>query len=262
MTDHTSQPRLSIVIPAHNEERRLPHSLERIAEYLNARQLDAELIVVGDHCSDRTAACAQAFAPRFRRFQLLQTTPEHYGKGGAVRTGVLAARGDMVLFTDADLSAPIEEADKLLAALETHDVAIGSRAVDRGLIEVHQSRRRELAGILFNQAVQLITGLRLVDTQCGFKAFRRAQARIAFEQQRTMGFGFDPEVLFLAKRHGLRIAEIPVRWAHDPDTKVRVLHDGLRMGLDLLLIRLHWLGGHYPRRGGAGANPTASQKRS
>ncbi len=248
MTTGPSTPHLSIVIPAHNEERRLPRSLERIAEYVRERQCVAEVIVVSDHCDDGTAACAQAFAPRFHRFQLLKTSPDHYGKGGAVRTGVLAATGEIVLFTDADLSAPIDEADKLLAALATHDMAIGSRAVDRGLIEVHQSRRRELAGIFFNQAVQLITGLRLVDTQCGFKAFRRAPARIAFQQQRTMGFGFDPEVLFLAKRHGLRIAEIPVRWAHDPDTKVRVLRDGLRMGLDLLLIRLRWLGGQYPRR--------------
>jgi glycosyltransferase involved in cell wall biosynthesis len=247
MADSTSPPRLSIVIPARNEERRLPPTLERIADYVLQRKLDAEVIVVSDNSSDGTIACAQGFAPRFPRLTVLQTAPEHYGKGGAVRTGMLAARGPIALFTDADLSAPIEEADKLLAALETHDVAIGSRAVNRALIEVHQSRRRELAGIAFNWAVQLVTGLRLVDTQCGFKAFRLPAARIAFEQQRIMGFGFDPEVLFLAQRHGLRIAEIPVRWAHDPDTKVRVLRDGLGMGVDLLRIRLNALRGRYPR---------------
>lgn len=247
MAQPSPPPRLSIVIPARNEERRLPPTLERIAAYCRAQQLDAEVIVVSDHSTDGTVACAQRFAPRFSRFTVLETAPEHYGKGGAVRTGVLAARGEMVLFTDADLSAPIEEACKLLAALETHDVAIGSRALDRSLIEIHQSRSRELAGIAFNRAVQLITGLRLVDTQCGFKAFRMPAARPVFEQQRIMGFGFDPEVLFLAQRHGLRIAEIPVRWSHDADTKVRVLRDGLNMGLDLLRIRWNALRGCYPR---------------
>jgi glycosyltransferase involved in cell wall biosynthesis len=235
------------VIPARNEERRLPRTLQRIADYLRAQQLDAEVIVVSDKSTDGTIACARQFAPCFSRLAVLQTTPEHYGKGGAVRTGVLAASAEIVLFTDADLSAPIEEASKLFAALETHDVAIGSRAVNRALIEIHQSRRREFAGVTFNWAVQLITGLRLVDTQCGFKAFRRAPTRIAFEQQRIMGFGFDPELLFLARRHGLRIAEIPVRWAHDPDSKVRVLRDGLGMGLDLLRIRFNALRGYYPR---------------
>lgn len=242
------QPWLSIVIPARNEERRLPRSLERIADYVDAHQLDAELIVVSDCSTDGTIACAQRFTPRFRRLTVLETAPGYHGKGGAVRTGVLAARGEIVLFTDADLSAPIEEADKLFAALEAHEVAIGSRAVNRELIEDHQSRVRELAGIVFNRAVQWITGLRLVDTQCGFKAFRRAPTRIAFEQQRIMGFGFDPEVLFLARRHGLRIAEIPVRWSHDPDTKVRVLRDGLGMVVDLLRIRSNALRGRYPRR--------------
>jgi glycosyltransferase involved in cell wall biosynthesis len=206
------------------------------------------VIVVSDLSADRTIECAKEFASRFPRLTVLETASRQHGKGGAVRTGVLAAQGEVVLLTDADLSAPIEEAEKLFAALETHEVAIGSRAVNRGLIEIHQSRRRELAGIAFNWAVQFITGLRLVDTQCGFKAFRRLPARIVFEQQRIMGFGFDPEVLFLARRHGLRIAEIPVRWSHDPDTKVRVLSDGLGMVLDLLRIRWNALRGLYPRQ--------------
>lgn len=248
MANSAPRPWLSIVIPAHNEERRLPRSLERVAAYLSAQPFAAEVIVVSDHSTDGTIECARPFASRFFSFTVLQTAPEHYGKGGAVRTGMLAAAGEVALFTDADLSAPIEEAGKLFAALQTHDVAIGSRALNRALIEVHQSRRRELAGIAFNWAVQLVTGLRLVDTQCGFKAFRLPAARIAFEQQRITGFGFDPEVLFLARRNGLRIAEIPVRWAHDPDTKVRVLRDGIGMGVDLLRIRLNALCGRYPRR--------------
>ena len=151
------------------------------------------------------------------------------------------------MFTDADLSAPIEEADKLLAALRdgTYDVAIGSRAVDRSLIEVRQSAFRERAGIFFNQIVRQITGLPFHDTQCGFKAFRREKARVIFERQRTEGFGFDPEILFLAQRQGLRIAEVPVRWAHDPATKVRMFADSLRMFLDLVAIRWHALMGRY-----------------
>ena len=134
----------------------------------------------------------------------------------------------MTFFTDADLSAPIEESRKLLAAIESgNDVAIGSRAIDRSLIFVHQSRFREIAGIIFNAFVKLFTGVPFHDTQCGFKAFARERSRIIFEQQRIEGFGFDPEILFLAQRHGLRSTEVPVRWAHDSATRVRVFSDSL-----------------------------------
>jgi hypothetical protein len=148
-----------------------------------------------------------------------------------------------------DVSTPIEEADKLIAAIreQGYDAAIGSRALDRSLIEVHQSASREHAGILFNRLVRWITGLGFSDTQCGFKAFRRDRAQIVFEQQRIERFGFDPEILFLAKRHGLRVAEIPVRWAHDPATKVHVIADGLSMILALLVIRWNAIRGLYPR---------------
>ena len=141
----------------------------------------------------------------------------------------------------------IEEADKLLAALDGYQVAIGSRGVDRSLIEVHQSPLRELAGVIFNRLVRAVTGLKFLDTQCGFKAFVREPARIVFEQQRIERFGFDPEILFLAKHHGLSAVEIPVRWAHDPQTKVSVLRDSLRMFAEVLLIRWHWLLGRYPK---------------
>jgi glycosyltransferase involved in cell wall biosynthesis len=239
-------PQLSIIIPCYHEERRLPRTLERIRAWLSARPGPAEVIVVVDGSRDRTPEVAAEMQPRFPELRILRSETNH-GKGYSVRRGMLAARAPVALFTDADLSAPIEEAEKLFAALEEHDVAIGSRAVDRSLIEVHQSRRRELAGILFNQAVQLVTGLRIVDTQCGFKAFRLPRARIIFDQQRIERFGFDPEILFLARRHGLRIAEVPVRWSHDADTRVRVLRDGLRMGWDLLRIRGNQLLGRYPR---------------
>jgi hypothetical protein len=163
---------------------------------------------------------------------------------------MLAACGEIGLFMDADLSTPIEEADKLLAALRERDCdgAIGSRALDRGLIEGHQSMLREAGGIVFNRLVRFSTGLRFADTQCGFKAFRLDRARILFEQQRVDGFGFDPEILFLAKRHGLRITEIPVRWAHHPASKVKFAKDGLRMLRDLWIIRSSVRRGLYPRR--------------
>jgi hypothetical protein len=162
---------------------------------------------------------------------------------------MLEARGRIALFTDADLSSPIEESEKLLAALASgNDAAIGSRALDRSLIAVHQSPLRELAGIIFNRFVRLFTGLSFHDTQCGFKAFVRKPSRIVFEQQRIERFGFDPEILFLAKRHGLRAVEVPVRWAHDPATKVHVLRDSLLMLGDLVYIRWNWLLGRYRRR--------------
>jgi glycosyltransferase involved in cell wall biosynthesis len=239
-------PELSIIIPAFNEERRLPRALERIRDYLAAKQLDAEVIVVDDGSADRTAQVVEEWHAQMPGLRLL-SNGRNRGKGFSVRHGVLEARGRLALFTDADLSAPIEEAEKLLDALRHFDVAIGSRAVDRSLIEVHQSRFREVAGICFNWLVRLVTGLPFVDTQCGFKAFRRERARIVFEQQRTEGFGFDPEILFLARRHGLKAVEIPVRWAHDPHTKVNVLRDSLRMFAELFLIRWYWLLGRYPR---------------
>lgn len=239
-------PHLSIIIPAHNEERRLPRTLPLIRDWVEARGLHAEVIVVDDASIDGTAAAVYQFRDQFPLLYLLTTGPRNHGKGYAVRTGMLAARGRLSLFTDADLSAPIEEADKLLAALAHCEVAMGSRAVDRSLIEVHQSRQRELAGIAFNKAVQVVTGLPFVDTQCGFKAFVTERARIVFEQQRIEGFGFDPEILFLAQRHGLRIREVPVRWSHDPATKVRVLSDGLGMFADLFRIRWHALRHRYP----------------
>ncbi len=239
-------PELSIVIPAYNEERRLRETLRRIRAYLEARQPNAEVIIVDDGSRDATPAIVEAQRAAFPGLRLV-SNGRNRGKGYSVRHGVLEARGRIVLFTDADLSAPIEEADKLLAVLEGYDVAIGSRAVDRSLIEIHQSRLRELAGIIFNWLVRLFTGVGFVDTQCGFKAFVREPTRILFEQQRIEGFGFDPEILFLAKRHGLRAVEIPVRWAHDPATKVHMVRDGLRMLADLFRIRWNWLLGRYPR---------------
>ncbi len=245
MTDAT--PELSIIIPAYNEESRLPATIERIAAYIRASGRPTEIIVVDDGSRDGTAAVAESFRATMPSLRVVPNGVNH-GKGYSVRHGMLEARGRLVLFTDADLSAPIEEADKLLRALETHDVAIGSRALDRSLIEVHQSPFREFAGVVFNWLVRLSLGLPFVDTQCGFKAFRRERCRILFEQQRIERFGFDPELLFLAKRHGLTAVEIPVRWAHSPATRVSMFRDSLRMFLEVLQIRWNALRGLYPRQ--------------
>jgi dolichyl-phosphate beta-glucosyltransferase len=239
---------LSIIVPAFNEERRLPKTLDDICRYLRSRQIRAEVLVVDDGSTDGTIKVAGNARAGFTALRLL-SNGRNRGKGFSVRHGVLEARGDFVLFTDADLSTPIEEIEKLLAVLrDGHDVAIGSRALDRRLIEVHQSAFREQAGIIFNQLVRRITGLPFQDTQCGFKAFRREKVRAVFEQQRTEGFGFDPEILFLARRKGLRIAEIPVRWAHDPATKVHMIGDSVRMFLDLFAIRWNAAVGRYSDR--------------
>jgi len=238
---------LSIIIPAYNEESRLPKTLDRIVAYLNARPFQAEILVVDDGSSDRTAEIVNAGRQKYPGLRLV-SNERNRGKGFSVRHGMLEARGEIALFTDADLSTPIEEADKLLAPIRErgYDAAIGSRAMDRSLIEVHQSVIREQAGIFFNRLVRWIMGIEFSDTQCGFKAFRTERARIIFEQQRVERFGFDPEILFLAKRQGLRVAEVPVRWSHDSATKVNVASDGIRMFLELLLIRWNAVRGYYP----------------
>jgi glycosyltransferase involved in cell wall biosynthesis len=238
-------PDISVIIPAYNEEKRLPPTLARIEQYLAARPYSAEILVVDDGSRDATARVVEGLQTRAPRLRLISNGGNR-GKGYSVRHGMIEATGDIALFTDADLSAPIEEADKLLAALAHCDVAIGSRGLDHNLIETHQSGVRELAGKSFNWAVRAAIGVQFADTQCGFKAFRRERTRVLFEQQRIERFGFDPELLFLARRHGLSVIEVPVRWAHDPGTRVHVLTDGLRMVGDLAVIRWNSLIGRYP----------------
>lgn len=245
-------PELSIIIPAYNEGRRLGRGLARIQEYYEGLPggLDAvEILVVDDGSTDDTAQIAQDWARRLPVVRLV-SNGENRGKGYSVRHGMLEAKGRIAIFTDADLSSPIEESEKLLVAIrEGNDVAIGSRAVDRSLIFGRQSRLREFAGKIFNAWVRIFTGLPFQDTQCGFKAFVREPSLIVFQQQRIERFGFDPEILFLARRHGLRTAEVPVRWAHDPGTKVHMIRDSLQMFGDLIYIRWNWLTGRYPTKG-------------
>ena len=237
-------PELSIIIPSFNEEQRLPDSLQKIAAYVRERRPNTEVLVVDDGSTDKTAAVAESYQTRIPLLRVLSNGTNR-GKGFSVRHGSLEARGNVILFTDADLSSPIEEGEKLLAELAAHDVAIGSRAVDRSLIEAHQSAFREFAGIVFNRIVRLILRLPFVDTQCGFKAFRRERCRIIFEQQTIERFGFDPELLYLARHHGLSTVEVPVRWAHSPATKVSLLKDSVQMFLDVFVIRWNALRGRY-----------------
>lgn len=238
---------LSIVVPAYNEELRLPATLERLAEYLPTLRLQTEVLIVDDGSRDRTAAVAKTFAKKISGLRVLSNGTNR-GKGYSVRHGMLEAAGELVLFTDADLSAPIEESDKLIGALKNgYDVAIGSRALNRSLISTHESPFREFAGIIFNKIVRVVLWLPFVDTQCGFKAFRRERCRTIFELQRIEGFGFDPELLYLARHYGLRAIEIPVRWGHSPDTKVSMLRDSVKMFVDIFVIRWNALAGKYVR---------------
>jgi glycosyltransferase involved in cell wall biosynthesis len=240
-------PDLSIIIPSYNEEARLPDTLERIAAYLSDCGREAEVLVVDDGSKDGTVAVADYFRIKLPTLRVIANGVNR-GKGYSVRHGMQEARGRVALFTDADLSAPIEEAGKLIDALDTHDVAIGSRAMDRSLISVHESPFREFAGIIFNKIVRIILWLPFVDTQCGFKAFRRETCGILFEQQTIERFGFDPELLYLARHHGLRAVEIPVRWGHSPATKVSMLRDSVQMFIDVFTIRWNSLRGRYPRK--------------
>lgn len=241
-----SDPFLSVVIPAYNEALRIGTTLEKVRQYLDSRNFACELIVVDDGSSDETPEILERFHERHPAVRLLRNEPNR-GKGYSVRRGVLAARGEFVLFTDADLSAPIEETNKLMGALDSTgaDAAVGSRALNRRLIGIHQPWSREMGGRVFNLLVRMLTGLQIHDTQCGLKLFRRTSTERAFELQRVTGFGFDPEVLFLVERIGGRIVEVPVRWNDSPATKVRFLRDATRMFLDLIALRWRALTGKY-----------------
>jgi glycosyltransferase involved in cell wall biosynthesis len=235
-----AEPYLSIVIPAYNEALRVGRTLEEVRKFAALKPFETEVVLVDDGSSDRTLEIFKESQSLWPGTRVLHNAVNR-GKGFSVRRGILEARGEVILFTDADLSAPIEEADKLLAALEseTADAAIGSRALDRTLIGIRQPWRREYAGRFFNLLVRLFTGLKIHDTQCGLKLFRRDSTRRAFELQRVDRFGFDPEVLFLIRRCGGKIVEVPVRWNDNPATKVHFLRDSAHMFLDLIVLR--WL---------------------
>ena len=234
---------LSIVIPAYNEEQRLPATLDRILAYREQLPVAvAEILVVDDGSRDGTAALVEARGGMIR----LIRNPGNRGKGYAVRSGMLAAKGDWILSTDADLSAPIEELGKLIAAArrESAVVAIGSRALDRKLVKVHQPWMREASGRAFNLVMRLVTGLPFRDTQCGFKLFRKDAAREIFSRQIEDGFSFDVEDLLIARTLGLRSVEVPVEWSNVEGTKVS-LAQGMKSFTDLVRIRARAVRGNY-----------------
>ncbi len=238
---------ISVVIPAYNEEHRLPATLCSILDYLAAGGWPAwEILVVNDGSRDRTAAIASEFEKKHPGVRLLEN-PGNRGKGYSVRHGMLEASGEWILFTDSDLSAPIEELDPLLKAAraEKAQVAIGSRAIDRKLIEVRQSVFRETAGRVFNLFMRSVTGLPFADTQCGFKLFEHSAAKEIFRRQRIERWGFDAEILFIARKLGFKAVEVPVRWSHAEGTKVNMLSDSANMFLDLVRIRWNHIRGLY-----------------
>ena len=248
MSEHTpeARPDLTVVIPAYNEEQRLLPTLKIVTTYLLSRPGTWEVLVVDDGSRDRTREVAEAMSREEPRVRLL-ALPKNRGKGIAVRTGFVAARGERVLFADADNSTPIEELDKLAGAMDLAgaSIAIGSRALAESDVRIKQNPLRQAMGQGFNLVVRTITGLPISDTQCGFKLFRRDACLETFLLQRLGGFAFDAEILFIARRKGLGIVEVPVIWINSPDSRVRIWRDPALMLRDLVRIRWNALRGRY-----------------
>lgn len=232
-------PAFSLVIPAFNEAERIGETLREVLDYLHRTSPESEVIVVNDGSTDATGVVVRGVfaAEKEIETRLLENSPNR-GKGAAVRTGLLAATKSIALFSDADLSTPIEETPKLIEPIAAGeiDIAFGSRALDRRLIGHRQPWRREQGGRVFNLIVRLATGLPFWDTQCGFKAFRLDVCRPILEKAQTKGFGFDVELLYLARKANLRMREIPVRWDHHEGSKVNFLRDSLRMLRELAAL--------------------------
>ncbi len=241
------EPRYSIVIPAYNESARIEQTLERVLACVSEHGWDAEVLVVNDGSTDNTGAIVEHWMSRHDNLHLI-ANPGNRGKGYSVRNGLLQARGEIVMFTDADLSAPMEEAERLFAAIESGaDVAIGSRWLERGRQTIHQPLYRQFFGRCFNAITRSVMGLPFADTQCGFKAFRRSTAQVIFRLQRIERWGFDPELLFIARKLGYKIREVPVTWGHDERSRMSYLKDGLKMLEEMAFIRWNSLIGRYDR---------------
>jgi len=254
--DIGGRPHLSVVVPAYNEARILPDSLQSIFEYLDRERLQSEVLVVDDGSADATARVAGE-ALRGRRGRVLGS-PANRGKGSAVRLGVMEAVGRWVLMTDADLSAPMEEYAKLAAAARDHDldVVIGSRGLPESRIEVRQKWPREWMGKTFNLLMRAMTGLRFRDTQCGFKLMDRKRVRPLFEKMTIDRFAFDVELLFLCQRFGLRVREVPIVWRNVADSRVSMIGDPLSMLWDIVRVRWRFRRGAYnPEERAAGGDP-------
>jgi len=239
----------SIIIPAYNESARIGATLERVLAHIAARGWDAEVIVVNDGSRDNTVETVRRFLEANPKLRLVEN-PGNRGKGYSVRNGMLLARGEVLLFTDADLSSPIEEADKLFDAIQGGaDLAIGSRWMQSELQTQRQPLYRQFFGRIFNLLLRVTLGLKFKDTQCGFKAFTRESALAIFPLQRIERWGFDPELLYLATRFGFRVTEVPVAWAHSEGTRISPLRDGLRMFGEMVKIRWNALRGKYAATG-------------
>ena len=244
-------PTYSIVIPAYNESARLGASLEKVLSFVHSQRWNAEVIVVNDGSRDHTADIARSFAAKDPILRLVEN-PGNRGKGYSVRHGMLNAKGEILLFSDADLSSPIEEAPKLLEALESGaDIAIGSRWLRAETQTQRQPLHRQLFGRIFNLLLRLTLGLQFKDTQCGFKAFKRPAAQAIFPLQKIERWGFDPEILFLARKLGFKVQEIPVAWGHSGGTRINPLVDGSRMFLEMLRVRWYSITGKYDGIAGA-----------
>jgi dolichyl-phosphate beta-glucosyltransferase len=238
---------LSIIIPAYNESARIGPALEQVLACVHERSWPAEVIVVNDGSRDDTAQIVRKIAARDPIVRLIEN-PVNRGKGYSVKNGMLHASGDMMMFTDADLSAPIEEAERLWAAIRGGaDIAIGSRWLDRGRQTKHQPLYRQLFGRCFNAVTRFIMRLPFADTQCGFKAFRREAAYTVFQLQLIERWGFDPELLFIALKRGYRVREVAVTWGHDERSRLSYLRDGIKMLEELVYIRWNALTGAYNR---------------
>ena len=243
---------LSLIVPAYNEEKRLPASLERMGAYLAVRDFSFELLVVDDGSHDATREVVRAFAStrswvRLVHYDDAAGKPVNRGKGYAVRQGVLASAGRDVLFSDADLSTPIEEMEKLLPPIARGecDIAIASRALPESKLAIHQPWYREMMGRSFNKVVQQLIGTSIVDTQCGFKAFRGEVARRLFSLALIDGFGFDTEIIYLARKFGFRVEEIGVIWRHMDDSRVNPILAPFAMLREVLEVRLNDMRGLY-----------------
>jgi glycosyltransferase involved in cell wall biosynthesis len=240
-----AHPRFSIVIPAYNESARIGDALERVLGCVESSGWDADVLVIDDGSTDATSAIVQRWMQGHERLHLVQNEGNR-GKGYSVRNGLLQAAGEVVMFTDADLSAPIEEAGLLFAAIDAGaDVAIGSRWLDKQKQTVHQPLYRRFFGRCFNWVTRRVIGLPFRDTQCGFKAFRREAAQTIFRLQSIERWGFDPEILFIARKLGYKIVEVPVTWGHDERSRISYLRDGTKMLQEMAEIRANSLRGRY-----------------
>lgn len=245
VTERSAKPFLTVLVPCYNEERRLGATLERIGAYLDERRIDAEILVVDDGSSDGTNRIASSFM-RGRRGRVLRND-ENRGKGYSVRRGALEAAGRWILITDADLSTPIEEYEKLAEVVRSRDldVAIGSRGLAESRIEIRQNALRELMGKTFNRIIRLVTGLPYRDTQCGFKLLDRRRTAPLFRKMVVDRFAFDVELLFLCRRYGLGAVEVPVIWRNSPHSTVSVIRDPMNMLVDIVRVRWRFRRGFY-----------------